>query len=204
MNNTPSSIRLVVGLGNPGVDYAATRHNAGAWLVQALAKQHNTYPQNNKAFFGEVTKFKWGKEDVWLLIPSTYMNRSGQAVVALASFYKISPDQILVAHDELDLMPGTAKLKFSGGSAGHNGLKDISTQLGNPNYWRLRIGIGHPRTLNLTQNVADFVLHRPNKTDLQSIEHSIKQTLKILPELLNGQPIEAMKQLHTKINKTSE
>jgi PTH1 family peptidyl-tRNA hydrolase len=153
------SIRLIVGLGNPGPEYALTRHNAGFWLLDNLA---NTLPgcklQRETRFNAFVAKSHIGGKEVWLLEPQTYMNRSGQSVGGLARFYKIAPEEILVVHDELDILPGIAKLKKGGGSGGHNGLKDISAALGTQDYWRLRLGIGHPRNYNLAQQVADFVL----------------------------------------------
>ena len=155
-------IRLIVGLGNPGPEYEQTRHNAGFWLVDNLA---NSCPA--AACSASRASTPWSPrprsrgKDVWLLEPLTFMNRSGQSVGALARFFKIAPEEVLVVHDELDLPPGAAKLKKGGSSGGHNGLKDITAALGTQDYWRLRLGIGHPRTLNLQQAVADFVLHRP-------------------------------------------
>ena len=148
--NTPimsTPIRLIVGLGNPGPDYETTRHNAGFWLADHLADDLRASFALEKSFFGMVAKARLGADNVLLLKPNTYMNRSGQAVGALARFYKLAPEAVLVLHDELDLMPGQVKLKQGGGHAGHNGLKDIQAALGSPNFWRLRIGIGHPRTL---------------------------------------------------------
>ncbi|MCE2680137.1 MAG: aminoacyl-tRNA hydrolase [Burkholderiales bacterium] len=195
--STEPPIRLIVGLGNPGPDYANTRHNAGAWFVQAVADQMRCRLQLEKGFLGETGRFKTPHGDVWCLIPATYMNRSGLSVAALAKFYKIAPEEILVAHDELDLLPGTVKLKFGGGSAGHNGLKDITSQMSSPNFWRLRLGIGHPRTLQLTQQVADFVLHRPRQEELRGIEDCIFKSLTVLPSLLEGNFALASKELHT-------
>ena len=136
-------------------------------------------------------------ESVYLVKPSTYMNRSGQAVAALASFYRIAPQSVLVVHDELDLLPGAAKLKLGGGHAGHNGLKDIIARLGSADYWRLRLGIGHPRTLSLEQAVVDFVLHRPSREDRTRIDQAIEQSLLCVDELVRGQMEHAMKRLHT-------
>ena len=194
------SIQLIVGLGNPGPNYENTRHNAGAWWVQSIAKQHNTYLQPERGFLGEMCKFRASTgQDVILLFPTTFMNRSGQSVGALAKFYKIAPESILVAHDELDLAPGVAKLKQGGGHAGHNGLRDVIAHLGTPNFWRLRIGIGHPRTLNLNQDVADFVLHRPRQEEQIDIERSLAQASHVLPQVLKGDFTDAMKQLHTPV-----
>lgn len=146
---------MIVGLGNPGSEYARTRHNAGFWFVDELARKTGAFFRDERKFQGEVCRTRIGDSDVWLLKPSTYMNRSGDAVVALALYYKITPDQILVVHDELDLPPGCMKIKQGGGNAGHNGLKDISAKLSTPNFWRLRLGTGHPRTLGMAQQVAD-------------------------------------------------
>ncbi len=188
------SIRLIVGLGNPGAEYEQTRHNAGFWLVDLLARQRLT---KEARFHGLATKTRIAGNEVWLLEPQTYMNRSGQAVGALTRFYKIAPEEVLVIHDELDLPPGTAKLKKGGSSGGHNGLKDITSALGTQDYWRLRIGIGHPRTLGLQQQVVDFVLHRPRKEEQPLIDEAIANSERIIPMLCEGQFEAAMMQLHT-------
>jgi len=191
-------IRLIVGLGNPGPEYEQTRHNAGFWLVDNLA---NSLPgchlQRESRFNAMVAKTSISGRDVWLLEPLTYMNRSGQSVGALARFFKIAPEEILVVHDELDMLPGVAKLKRGGSSGGHNGLKDITSALGTQDYWRLRLGIGHPRTLNLQQNVADFVLHRPRREEQTLIEDAIDKALRIIPMLCEGKMNAATTQLHT-------
>lgn len=192
MSSNP--VRLIVGLGNPGAQYAQTRHNAGFWLVDQLA--HGALRLESR-FHGLVCKVAIGGHDVWLLQPQTFMNRSGQAVGALARFYRILPDEILVVHDELDLAPGVAKLKIGGSTGGHNGLKDISAALGSHDYWRLRIGIGHPRSLNLQQPVVDFVLHRPRAEEQAPIECAIEKSLDIIPLLCAGKPEQAMHLLHT-------
>lgn len=191
-----SRIRLIVGLGNPGPDYADTRHNAGAWFVDAICRQHSAFLTPERGFFGDVARIKSAWGDVWLLFPTTFMNRSGQSVGALAKFYKIAPAEILVAHDELDLLPGTVKLKKGGGHAGHNGLKDIAAHLGTADFWRLRLGIGHPRTLQLQQAVADFVLHRPRGPELKQIQACITKSLEALPDLLAGNSTAAMRHIH--------
>lgn len=192
------SIRLIVGLGNPGLEYEQTRHNAGFWLVDNLA---NSLPgcrlQRESRFNAMVAKTAIAGNDVWLLEPLTYMNRSGQSVGALARFYKLNPDEVLVVHDELDLPPGVAKIKKGGSSGGHNGLKDITAALGTQDYWRLRIGIGHPRSMNLQQPVVDFVLHRPRKEEQALIEESIGKSLRIIPLVCEGKFDTAMMQLHT-------
>lgn len=193
-----AGIRLIVGLGNPGPEHEHDRHNAGFWFVDAVARAHGGNFGKETRFFGEVARVRVGAEQVWLLKPSTWMNRSGQAVAGLAGFYRIQADQVLVAHDELDLMPGQSRLKKGGGSAGHNGLKDISARLGGPEYWRLRFGIGHPRTLQLNQQVADFVLHRPAREDQAAIDEQIDCALRSLPDLVAGHFEAAMMKLHVR------
>jgi PTH1 family peptidyl-tRNA hydrolase len=188
------SIKLIVGLGNPGSEYEQTRHNAGFWLVDQLA---GNGLQRDKNFNALVAKTRIAGEEVWLLQPQTFMNRSGQSVGAICRFYKILPEQVLVVHDELDIAPGIAKLKKGGSSGGHNGLKDITAALGTQDYWRMRIGIGHPRTLNLQQGVADFVLHRPRKEEQPLIDESIARGLEIIPMLIKGEFADAMTKLHT-------
>jgi len=191
-------IRLIVGLGNPGPEYEQTRHNAGFWLVDNLARGlPSTFLQRESRFNALAAKTSIGGQEVWLLEPQTYMNRSGQSVGGLARFFKINADEILVVHDELDMLPGVAKLKKGGSSGGHNGLKDITAALGTQDYWRLRVGIGHPRTLNLTQNVADFVLHRPRREEQLLIDEAIEKSLKIIPLAVAGKTAEAMTALHT-------
>ena len=187
-------IRLIVGLGNPGPEYEQTRHNAGFWLLDNLAG--STLARESR-FHGLAAKTGIAGHDVWLLEPQTYMNRSGQSVGALARFYKIAPEDILVAHDELDLPPGTAKIKKGGSSGGHNGLKDITAALGTQDYWRLRIGIGHPRSMNLQQAVIDFVLHRPRKEEQELINNAIDKSLAAIPLLCEGRFEAAMMQLHS-------
>jgi peptidyl-tRNA hydrolase, PTH1 family len=191
-------IRLIVGLGNPGADYEQTRHNAGFWLVDNLANSlPNARLQRESGFNAMVAKTIIGGNQLWLLEPQTYMNRSGQSVGAIARFYKIQPEEVLVVHDELDLPPGAAKLKKGGSSGGHNGLKDITSALGTQDYWRLRIGIGHPRTLNLNQPVADFVLHRPRREEQLLIEEAIEKALRIIPIAVAGDFTKATMELHT-------
>lgn len=189
-------IRLIVGLGNPGPDYETTRHNAGFWLADHLADDLRASFALEKGFFGFVAKARVAGEMVYLLKPTTFMNRSGQAVAALANFYKIPPEQVLVLHDELDLLPGQVKLKQGGGHAGHNGLKSIQASLGSPDFWRLRIGIGHPRSLGLEQNVADFVLHTPRREDMPGIEAVITRARVAVAALLEGDMTTATRQLH--------
>jgi PTH1 family peptidyl-tRNA hydrolase len=188
------SIRLIVGLGNPGPEYEQTRHNAGFWLVDNLA---NGPLAREARFQALVARKTIAGQEVWLLEPQTYMNRSGQSVGALTRFYKIAPEEVLVVHDELDLPPGAAKIKKGGSSGGHNGLKDITAALGTQDYWRLRIGIGHPRSLNLQQQVVDFVLHRPRKEEQPLINEAINKSLDVIPLLCEGKFEAAMMQLHT-------
>ncbi len=185
--------RLIVGLGNPGPEYADTRHNVGFWYVDRLAAQLKTSLAPQAKFFGLAAR----AGEFWLLQPTTFMNRSGQAVAALANFYKIAPAEILVIHDELDLPPGGIRLKQGGGNGGHNGLKDIQARLGSADFWRLRLGIGHPRTLNLTQQVVDFVLHPPRKDELPDIEHALSRSLAAWPLIAAGDYASAQKELHS-------
>lgn len=187
-------IRLIVGLGNPGPEYEQTRHNAGFWLVDNLAGGQLKREARYNAL---MTKTVIEGQEVWLLEPQTYMNRSGQSVGALARFYKIVPDDILIVHDELDLPPGAAKLKKGGTSGGHNGLKDITASLGTQDYWRLRIGIGHPRTANLQQQVVDYVLHRPRQEEQALINDAIEKSLNVIPMLCEGKFEAAMMKLHS-------
>ncbi|MBN9461855.1 MAG: aminoacyl-tRNA hydrolase [Burkholderiales bacterium] len=191
-------IRLIVGLGNPGPEHVLDRHNAGFWFVDAVAQAHGATLTREGKFFGAVGRARIAGEPVFLLEPATWMNRSGQAVAALANFYRIAPAQMLVVHDELDLPPGQVKLKCGGGHAGHNGLKDIQARLGSADFWRLRFGIGHPRTLQLNQEVVDFVLHRPTREQHEAIDAAIDRALACLPELVAGQPEAAMAKLHVR------
>lgn len=186
-----TNITLIVGLGNPGAKYHATRHNAGSWFVEQLAAQHQVVLRSEPKFhgvFGMIPEVN-GR----LLIPSTFMNLSGQSVAAIAAFYKIPAAEILVAHDELDFEPGTTKLKWSGGHGGHNGLRDIIEHLNTPDFWRLRIGIGHPK---IREEVADYVLHAPSKEEENKINETLKNVLKIVPSLFKGEFQLAMNNLH--------
>jgi len=186
--------RLIVGLGNPGAEYEATRHNVGFWLVDQFADKLKATLAPQGKFFGRTAR----AGDLWLLQPTTFMNRSGQSVAALANFYKIAPDEILIVHDDLDLSPGGIRLKQGGGNGGHNGLKDIQARLGTPDFWRLRLGIGHPRELNLAQQVADFVLHPPRKEEMPEIEHALARCLLAWPKIAGGDYAGAQRQLHGK------
>lgn len=191
MNTAP---RLIVGLGNPGPEYEATRHNVGFWFVDQIADLLKVSLAPQAKFFGRAAR----AGDLWLLQPTTYMNRSGQAVAALANFYKISPPEVLVVHDELDLPPGGIRVKQGGGNGGHNGLKDIQARLGTPDFWRLRLGIGHPRSLGLAQQVADFVLHPPRKEEMPDIERAILRSVQAWPKLAQGDYGAAQQLLHGK------
>jgi PTH1 family peptidyl-tRNA hydrolase len=187
-------IRLVAGLGNPGRQYANTRHNAGFWFVDQLAFGLNASFAAESKFGGEVAK----AGALRLVKPMTFMNLSGRAVSGLARFYTILPTEILVVHDELDLLPGKAKMKFGGGHAGHNGLRDIQAQLGSPDFWRLRIGIGHPRDSELTQqDVVDYVLKPPRAEEQAAIAEAMHHALKAWPAIAQGDMEGAMMTLHT-------
>lgn len=196
-------IKLIVGLGNPGQEYEATRHNAGFWLVDQLAREAGTTLRLESRFHGMAARARLWNEEVWLLEPMTFMNRSGQAVSALAKFYKILPQEIVAIHDELDLPPGTVKLKRGGGAGGHNGLKDISAHLGTQDYWRLRIGIGHPRNMRPEgasappkEDVAGFVLKPPRREEQEHIDAALDRCLPALQLLVQGQDERAMMRLH--------
>jgi PTH1 family peptidyl-tRNA hydrolase len=187
-------IKLIVGLGNPGSKYDKTRHNAGAWFIEYLAAQHSIQLRADTSFQGLYSRLHSDSLICHLLIPTTFMNHSGRAVRALAHYYKLQPEEILVVHDELDLMPGVARLKEGGGSGGHNGLKDIVHILKTPKFWRLRLGIGHP---GRKEQVIHYVLNAPNQADFNKIEEAIFRGKEILPLLLEGQLQKAMQQLHT-------
>ena len=189
-----SAIQLIVGLGNPGRDYEETRHNAGAWFVEALARQEHCTLQSENKFFGFTGRVNLASHDIKLLIPTTFMNLSGQAVAALATFFKIPLDAILVAHDELDIPAGEARFKQGGGHGGHNGLRDIIARFGNQNnFHRLRIGIGHPGSAD---KVTGYVLNKPSRDERTAIDVAIDAALKSVPLALSGQWPRAMNQLH--------
>jgi PTH1 family peptidyl-tRNA hydrolase len=191
-----TSIRLVVGLGNPGREYAATRHNAGYWYADALAARLGTSFVSEGRFHGLLAKSDSG---VRMLKPSTYMNLSGRAVSAAMRFFDIRVDELLVVHDELDLKAGDAKLKQGGGHAGHNGLRDVVAQLGTAEFWRLRIGIGHPRDSEIPQqDVADYVLRPPLADERKAIEAAIAKGLDAWPEIAAGRFERALTALHTR------
>ncbi len=185
-------IRLVVGLGNPGKEYERTRHNAGFWLVERFAASQGVHFRKDPKYQALVARQESG--GAWLLMPQSFMNASGRAVQMLAGFFKIKPEEILVVHDELDFAPGVARLKQGGGIAGHNGLKDISQRLGSHDYWRLRVGIGHPGDKNV---VADYVLHKPSTEDKAAIDEAIGRSLEVLPLCLSGDLQGAIQKLHS-------
>lgn len=189
-------IRLIIGLGNPGADYEKTRHNAGFWLADEYAKKMNASFSLDKNMAAWVAKGRFDGQPIIIAKPTTFMNRSGQAAGALMRFYKLKPEQVLVLHDELDLLPGQAKLKKGGGHAGHNGLRDIQQVFSSPDYWRMRIGIGHPRSLGLAQQVADFVLSPPRAAEREAIEDVLWRADAILTPLLEGNFDLAIQQLH--------
>ncbi len=189
-------IKLFVGLGNPGAEYEATRHNAGFWWIDALARRWGVRLAADSGYKGLLARINGKAADggpVWLLEPMTYMNRSGVSVAALARFFKIAPAQILVVHDELDLLPGQAKLKFGGSAAGHNGLKDIHAMLGTPDYWRLRLGIGHP---GVKAEVVNYVLRKPAPDQREAIERSIDKTLEAVDLMIAGHLDKALAMVH--------
>ncbi|WP_038206728.1 aminoacyl-tRNA hydrolase [Xenophilus azovorans] len=187
-------IKLFVGLGNPGPEYEATRHNAGFWWVDALARDWKVPLLPERSYHGLVARASVQGHSAWLLQPQTFMNLSGKSVAALARFYKIAPQEILVVHDELDIVPGEAKLKFGGSHAGHNGLRDIHAQLGTGDYWRLRLGIGHP---GVKSEVVGWVLKKPLREQREAIDDAIVRSLHAVPALLAGEMDKAMQQIHT-------
>jgi peptidyl-tRNA hydrolase, PTH1 family len=187
-------IKLFVGLGNPGPEYDATRHNVGFWWINAVAHQLKVSLAMDKSYHALVARTTINEQNVWLLKPQTFMNLSGKSVVALARFFKINPQEILVAHDELDVVPGEAKIKLGGGHAGHNGLRDIHAQLGSVDYWRLRLGVGHP---GVKSEVIDWVLKNPILDHRIAIEQAIDRSIKALPALLAGEMDKATMLVHT-------
>ncbi len=193
------AIRLIVGLGNPGKEYEGTRHNAGYRLVERYADTQRIALRKEAKYYGLAGRDE--TSGAWLLMPTTFMNLSGRSVGALAGFFKISPVEILVAHDELDFLPGVVKMKLGGGVGGHNGLKDISAHLGSNDFWRLRFGIGHPGDRDM---VTDYVLGKPSKLDREAIEETIDRALEILPLAIAGEVERAMHKLHTKPNPPKE
>lgn len=188
------TIKLIVGLGNPGKDYQPHRHNVGFWFCDALAHLYSGTFKKETKFFGEVAQVNIAGSNLRLLKPNTYMNRSGQSIQSIAKFYQINTDEILVAHDELDLNPGVARIKFSGGHGGHNGLRDTIKAFSSNDFYRLRIGIGHPGDRS---KVADFVLHTPNKSEVEPIQTALVNSLNVIEQVVKGNIEPAMKTLHT-------
>lgn len=189
-----SAIRLIVGLGNPGREYETTRHNAGYWWVDELARSQNLSFKSEAKYHGLTARGQLHGHEMLLLKPQTFMNVSGRAVGALAQFYKIAPTEILVVHDELDLPPGVARLKMGGGHGGHNGLKDIITHLGSKDFWRLRLGIGHPGD---RADVASYVLNDPRREERELIDEAIQRALHVAPLIVEGKTEAAMLKLHS-------
>lgn len=187
-------IKLFVGLGNPGPEYEATRHNAGFWWIDELARELKANLVPERGYHGFAARATVGGQSVWLLQPQTFMNLSGKSVAALVRFFKIAPEEILVVHDELDVLPGQAKLKFGGSHAGHNGLRDIHAQLGTGDYWRLRLGIGHP---GVKSEVVGWVLKKPLREHREAIDEAIVRTLKAVPALVAGEMEKATLLIHT-------
>jgi PTH1 family peptidyl-tRNA hydrolase len=188
------AIKLIVGLGNPGKDYQAHRHNAGFWFVEALVRQLGVSFNKQSKFFGETSEALLANTKVRFLKPQTFMNCSGQAIQSLANYFNINAEEILVVHDELDLNPGTAKLKKGGGHGGHNGLRDTIKALDSKEFYRLRIGVGHPGNKN---EVVNFVLNQPSTKELTLIEDSMGDAISVISQMVEGKFEEAMKQLHT-------
>ncbi|WP_241085089.1 aminoacyl-tRNA hydrolase [Candidatus Vondammii sp. HM_W22] len=189
-----SSIRLIVGLGNPGGQYEGTRHNAGFWFVDLLARRHGGVFKSESKFHGQNCRINVAGRECWLLKPTTFMNRSGQSVSSLANYFKISLEQILVAYDELDLPPGVLRLKPDGGHAGHNGLRDIMSAMGGRDFWRLRIGIDHPGN---AKQVVDHVLGCPSRQDADAIEDALDEGERALECILDGEFQRVMNRLHS-------
>lgn len=195
MSAPPSTpIKLIVGLGNPGADYAQTRHNAGFWFVDLLAERHGGQFKVESKFHGQVCRINIQGRECWLLKPTTFMNRSGLSVSSLANYFKIFPNEILVAHDELDMAPGVVRLKLGGGHAGHNGLRDIISALGSKDFWRLRIGIDHPGN---AKQVVNYVLGRPSREHADAIAESLIEGDSAIGQVLAGEFQLAMNLLHS-------
>ena len=192
------SIRLIVGLGNPGSEYEQTRHNAGFWFIDNLAYRMNASALKKEARFQSLAgRVRIGGQEIWLMEPQTFMNLSGRAVGALARFYRISVEEILVVHDELDIAAGVVRLKKGGSTGGHRGLNDIVSAMGSQDFWRLRLGIGHPRTTNPKMAVIDYVLQRPGNDEQNLINESIERALDVISLVCEGRFDVAMKELHT-------
>jgi peptidyl-tRNA hydrolase, PTH1 family len=186
-------VKLIVGLGNPGADYQRTRHNAGFWYVDALARAAGASWRRERAQQCELAQARIGGAEVWLMKPTTFMNRSGAAVQAVTAFYRISPAEMLVVHDEIDLPPGAVRLKFAGGHGGHNGVRDVIACLG-ADFWRIRIGVGHPGDKD---QVVDAVLSRASADEQVLIDAAVKRGLDVVPLIIGGETQKAMQSLHT-------
>ncbi len=189
-----NTIKMIAGLGNPGNEYEQTRHNAGFWFVDQLGSRYKLSFKKESRFLGDVVKYASPAGSVWLLKPATFMNKSGHSIAQLAHFYKISPEQILIVHDDLDLNPGSVKLKQGGGHGGHNGLRDSISQLGSKDFYRLRLGIGHPGNKD---QVVGFVLAKTPKAEKIIIEHAIEKSMNVIELILQGDMQKAMNQLHS-------
>ena len=189
----PLAYNLIVGLGNPTSQYELTRHNAGFWFVDGIARQYGLSFRTDARSQSQLAQMDWEGEKVYILKPRQYMNRSGGPVAALASYYKISTSRILIAHDELDLQPGTVRLKRGGGHGGHNGLRDIISSLGSADFTRIRFGIGHPGNRN---DVVDYVLDRPSKSDRELLLGAVERSIEFIPQVLTGDLDKAMNALH--------
>jgi PTH1 family peptidyl-tRNA hydrolase len=190
---TGLALKLIVGLGNPGGQYARTRHNAGWWFVDALLAQHHGSWRHERQLQVELARLSTQSCEVWLAKPQAFMNRSGAPVTALAAFYRIEPSEILIVHDDIDLPPGVARFKLGGGHGGHNGVRDVIAHLG-ADFWRLRLGVGHPGTKD---QVLDAVLDRPRPGEQELIDESMRRALECMPELLRGDGQKAMHRLHS-------
>jgi PTH1 family peptidyl-tRNA hydrolase len=189
-------IKLIVGLGNPGPEYAETRHNVGVWLVQQIAHYYKAPLRHESKFKGLIDRIRIDDHECWLLIPTTFMNHSGQAVKALSHFYKIAPEEIVIAHDELDFPAGVIRIKKGGGDGGHNGVSDVIDNLASKDFYRLRIGISHPGNRD---QVLDYVLHHPNQSDKKLIKNSIDDAMPLLSDMVQGNWEKVMQELHTKL-----
>lgn len=189
------AIRLVVGLGNPGAQYADTRHNAGFWLVDQLAQQQSGQFRADGKFYGELCRIALADREIWLLKPMTYMNRSGQAVGAFIRFHRLTLPEVLIVHDDLDLPVGTVRLKRAGGHGGHNGLRDLTAQLAGNDFARLRLGIGHPGD---SRDVLGYVLHKTPSAERALIGEAIIDSLRELPRIVTGEWAQAMQALHSR------
>lgn len=187
------SIQLVVGLANPGPRYSGTRHNAGGWLVEQLVSDFHEQLRNETKFHANICRIKIDDHQCWALIPTTYMNESGRAVAAMMKFYKIPPEDVLVAHDDVDFPPGVVKFKQSGGHGGHNGIRDVINHLHSKNFHRLRIGVGHP---GIKEQVPDYVLKEPSRTHRKMIDDAIDRALQVVPEYITGDQQKAIRELH--------